>query len=89
LPYEARVLQISLLLSELIVATVAAGPGVEPESPQARIMTVILDQIPTQPITSLKWPLPSYPRLGRITQPFIDNTVDSRDWSRLAFDALA
>jgi hypothetical protein len=59
-------LQISLLLSELIVATVAAGPGVEPESPQARIMAVILDQIPTQPITSLKSPLPSYLRLGRI-----------------------
>lgn len=79
LPDEVYVLQVTLLLRELILAAVSSGPGFEPDSPQSRIISVILDQLPKQPIASLKLPLPSDPRLSRVTQSLIDNPADSRD----------
>lgn len=79
LPDEVYVLQVSLLLRELIVEAVTSGPGIEPDSPQSRIMSVILDQLPRQSIASLKLPLPLDPRLSRVTQALIDNPADPRD----------
>jgi AraC-like DNA-binding protein/mannose-6-phosphate isomerase-like protein (cupin superfamily) len=84
LPDEVYVLQVTLFLRELIVAAVAAGREIEPDSPQSRVIAVILDQIPTQPIASLKLPLPSDPRLSRVTQALIDNPADSRDLDEFA-----
>lgn len=84
LPDEVYVLQVTLLLRELILAAVASGPEIEPDSPQSRITTVILDQIPSQPIASLKLPLPFDPRLSRVTQALIDNPADSRDLDEFA-----
>ena len=65
LPTEVCVLQVTRLLRELIVTAVAAGPNYEPNSPQSRIMSVILDQIRTQPVASLALPMPTDPRLLR------------------------
>ena len=79
LPGEVCVLQVTILLRELIVAAVASGPGFEPDSPQSRIISVILDLIPTQSIAALKLPLPSDPRLRRVTKALIDNPADLRD----------
>lgn len=84
LPDEVYVLQVTLLLRELILAAVASGPEIEPDSPHSRIIAVILDQIPAQPIASLKLPLPSDPRLSRVTQALIDNPADSRDLDEFA-----
>ncbi len=84
LPDGVYVLQVTLLLRELIVAAVAAGPEIEPDSPQSRIIAVILDQIPSQPIDSLKLPLPADPRLSRVTQALIDNPADSRNLDEFA-----
>ena len=79
LPTEVCVLQVTPLLRELIVTAVAAGPSYEPRSPQSRIMSVILDQIGTQPVASLALPMPTDPRLLRVTQSLIANPADSRD----------
>ena len=76
---EVCVLQVTPLLRESIVTAVAAGPSYEPNSPQSRIMSVILDQIGTQPVASLALPMPTDPRLLRVTQPLITNPADSRD----------
>ena len=84
LPDEVYVLQVTLLLRELILAAVASGPEIEPDSPHSRIIAVILDQIPAQPIASLKLPLPSDPRLSRVSQALIDNPADSRDLDEFA-----
>lgn len=84
LPDEVYVLQVTVLLRELILAAVAAGPEFEPESPQSRIIAVILDQLPSQPIDSLKLPIPSDQRLSRVTQALIDNPADSRDLDEFA-----
>lgn len=84
LPDEVCVLQVTSLLRELILAAVATGPVIEPGSPQSRIVSVILDQIPTQPIAYLKLPLPSDARLSRVTQSLIDNPADSRSLEEFA-----
>lgn len=84
-PAEPCVLQVTPLLRELIIAAVSAGNCYESDSPQARMMQVILDQISTQPIASLVLPLPSDQRLLRVTQSLMDDPSDSRsleEWSR-------
>ena len=85
LPTEVCVLQVTRLLRELIVTAVAAGPSYEPNSPQSRIMSVILDQIRTQPVASLALPMPTDPRLFRVAQSLITNPGDTRnlgEWAR-------
>ncbi len=79
LPTAVCVLQITPLLRELVVTAVAAGPSYAPDSPQSRIMSVILDQIRTQPVISLALPMPTDPRLLRVAQSLITNPADSRD----------
>lgn len=89
LPNEVCVLQVTPLLRELIVEAVASGPDYEPDSPQSRLISVILDQIHTQSVTSLKLPLPSDPRLRRVTQSLINNPADPRDLDGFAQDVGA
>jgi AraC-like DNA-binding protein/quercetin dioxygenase-like cupin family protein len=89
LPVDVCVLQVTPLLRELIVEAVASGPRYEPDSPQSRIISVILDQIHTQPVTLLKLPLPSDPRLRRVTQSLLDNPADPRDLNGFARDVGA
>ena len=79
LPTDVCVLQVTPLLRELIVTAVAAGPNYEPDSPQSRIMSVILDQIHTQPVASLALPMPTDPRVLRVAQSLSTNPADSRD----------
>lgn len=78
LPVDVCVLQVTPLLRELIVEAVTAGPGYETDSPQSRIMAVILDQIRSQPVAALALPIPSDPRLRRLVQSLINNPADSR-----------
>ena len=84
LPDEVCVLQVTALLRELILVAVAEGPAIDPDSPQSRILAVILDQIPTQPIAYLKLPLPTDTRLSRVTGSLIDNPADSRSLEEFA-----
>ena len=79
LPAEVCVLQVTPLLRELIVTSVASGPEYAPDSPEERVMSVILDQILTQPVATLALPLPSDPRLRRVADALILNPADSRD----------
>ncbi len=84
LPNQVCVLQVTRLLRELILAAVAAEPDYAPESPTARLMTVILDQIEQQPRAALALPLPTDPRLQRIVDALIDNPADARDLGQWA-----
>ena len=89
LPTEVCVLQVTPLLRELIVTAVADGPSYESNSPQSRIMSVILDQICTQPVASLALPMPTDPRVLRVAQSLISNPADSRDLGEWANEAGA
>lgn len=85
LPLEVCVLNVTPLLRELIVAAVADGPIYENNSPLARIMAVILDQVRAQSVASLALPMPTDTRLLRVTRALIENPGDSRDldqWAR-------
>lgn len=79
LPRKVCVLHVTPLLRELIVAAVTEEPQYLPDSPQARIMGVILDQICTQPIASLSLAMPSDPRLLRVATALLDDPADPRD----------
>lgn len=78
-PNHPCILQVAPLLRELIIAAVAYGPEYEANSPQSRIMSVILDQIGTLPIVSLALPIPKDDRLLKITRALIKNPADQRD----------
>ncbi|MBT6276341.1 MAG: helix-turn-helix transcriptional regulator, partial [Chromatiales bacterium] len=84
LPTEVRVLHVVPLLRELIVTAVASGPSYEPGSPEARVMSVILDQISVQPVVALALPMPSDPRLLRVAHALIQNPADLRDLHKWA-----
>lgn len=79
LPAGVCVLQVTPLLRELIIASVAAGSDYEPNSPQSRLVMVMLDQVATQPVASLALPMPQDPRVLRVAQSLISNPGDSRD----------
>lgn len=86
LPSEVCVLNVTPLLRELIIAAVNNGTCFANDSPEARIMPVILDQIRAQPMASLALPIPADARLRRLTQALIDNPADRRDladWSKV------
>lgn len=77
-PAEVCVLQVAPLLRELVISAVAASPGYEPNSPQERLMAVILDQIRIQPVAALALPMPTDHRLQKIVQSLISNPADQR-----------
>ena len=89
LPEEACILQVTPLLRELIITAVAAGPVYEPDSPQSRLMSVILDQIGILPVVSLALPTPQDSRLIRITRCLIENPADQRDLDKWATEVGA
>jgi AraC-like DNA-binding protein len=89
LPDKVCVLQVTLLLRELLVSAVAAGPDYLADSPQSRIIDVILDQIRTQPIASLALPMPTDQRLLRVANALIENPSDARDLRQWAAEVGA
>ena len=88
-PAEPCVLQVTALLRELIISAVAAGNHYGPDSPQARVEQVILDQISAQPVAALILPLPEDQRLRRVTQALMKDVSDSRSLDQWAREAGA
>lgn len=85
LPTDVCVLRISPLLRELILAAVAEGPYCPADSPQSRLMSVIIDQLCTSSVSTLALPMPTEPRLMRLAEMLIANPADARsleDWAR-------
>ena len=84
-PPAPCVLQVSPLFRELILSMVAQGNDYADDSPQARLMQVILDQVEAQPSPDLALPIPVDRRLTHIVQALIDDPADERglgDWAR-------
>ncbi len=80
---QPRVIMISPLLRELILTAIAIGNEYAENSPESRIMDVILDQITEQSGIALALPLPKDSRLLIITRTLIDNPADTyklEDW---------
>lgn len=84
-PLVPCVLQVTPLLRELIITMVAWGNDYARNSPQSRLMQVILDQISAQPVASLALPMPTDRRLLQIARALIAKPGDARGldaWAR-------
>ena len=85
LPTDVCVLRVSPLLRELILAAVSEGPYCPADSPQSRLMAVIIDQLCTSSVSTLALPMPTEPRLLRLAEMLIANPADARsleEWAR-------
>ncbi len=83
LPIECCVVTVPPLLRELILHAVNLPRLYPLTGPEARIMTVILDQIRSLSVAPLDLPIPKDPRLERIYRAFTVNPADNRtlgDW---------
>jgi AraC-like DNA-binding protein len=78
LPTDVCVLRVSPLLRELILAAVAEGPHCPPNSPQSRLMAVIIDQLRTPMENTLTLPMPTEARLLRLARMLIEDPGDRR-----------
>lgn len=86
-PSTPYVLQVTPLLRELIMAAFALGNDYLPDSPQSRIMQVILDQLIAQPRLELALPLPTDERLLRIIRALMADPADNStldEWANIA-----
>ncbi len=86
-PPEPYVLQITPLMRELIMAAFAVGNDYSADSPQGRIMRVILDQVAAQPTLELALPLPTDSRLLRITNALMADPTNKQtleEWAAIA-----
>ena len=84
LPAEVRVLQVTALLRELILAAVAAPSDYSPEDATGRLMAVLLDQITALPVAPLALPMPRERRLGSIVEGLMADPADRRTLAQWA-----
>ena len=83
LPKQCCVVTVSRLMRELILHATTLPQLYDLSGPDARIMSVILDQIKSLPVTPLDLRIPQDSRLSRIYEALVDNPADNRsleDW---------
>lgn len=78
LPDECCVMRVSTLLKALILEAAAIGNDYRPDTPEARLMLVILDQLKKIERFPLHLPFSAEPRIRRITDSMIANPADNR-----------
>jgi AraC-like DNA-binding protein len=83
---RCAVVAVSPLLGQLLTAAAAFGMAYPPKGPAARLMGVLLEQLPppTQALRALHLPDPQDPRLRRLVAPLHRNPADLRGFDRLA-----
>jgi len=90
LPRQTCAVSISSLLSELIKVSVEIRHPCAPDSREARVLRLILDELEILPTLPLNLPQPQEPRLHRLCAALQDNPGDNStlaDWSaRLGLD---
>lgn len=85
LPRECLVVAISPLLRELILAAIEVKTPYDADSRDARLMTLVLDEVAVLPSLPLRLPYPSDPALVAICRAIGESPGDSitlGDWAR-------
>lgn len=77
LPEQPRAIEVSGLLREAVVRAAQWDLG-QPDERQARVMSVILDEIAFSPADAFRLPMPRDARLRRIAAALVDNPADAR-----------
>jgi AraC-like DNA-binding protein/mannose-6-phosphate isomerase-like protein (cupin superfamily) len=83
LPKQCCVVTVSRLLRELILHATSIPQRYDLNGPDARLMSVILDQIQSLPVTPLELRIPQDSRVSKIYEALVDNPADNRsleDW---------
>ena len=86
LPERCCVVSVTPLLRELILYAMGIPPLYTQNSPDERLMNVILDQIQNMSIAPLELPIPNDPRLKKIYVRLVANPEDKRtidDWGKM------
>jgi AraC-like DNA-binding protein len=78
LPNECCVVSVPPVLRELVLHAVTLPPLYEPNSPDERIMNVILDLVQTLKIAPLDLPIPTDSRLKKISDALTENPGNNR-----------
>ncbi len=84
MPKDCCVLNVSPLLRELIAAAEHIPRQYEPDTPEGRLMTVILDQMKVAEKAPLLLPMPTDNRLKKLTSLLLDNPAENRTMNELA-----
>ncbi len=84
LPIACRVVAVSPLLRELILAAMAMPQADPLDGPQARLMAVILDQIRALPAAPLHLPMPRDRRIKPMAEALRDDPADRRSFAEWA-----
>lgn len=84
LPPDCCVVAIDRLVAELLVAASAFGPDYPCEGPEARLLAVILDRLPSLRVTPLHLPQPRDSRLLQIARLLEINPAEERTIAELA-----
>jgi len=82
LPRDCCVVDVSLLLRELILRTVALGQTEPPSTPSVHLVEVILDEIKEVKALPLHIPMPSDARALKICHGILENPADGRTCSQ-------
>ncbi|MES9850490.1 MAG: helix-turn-helix transcriptional regulator [Candidatus Thiodiazotropha sp. L084R] len=86
LPDQCSVLRVSPLLQALIVEATAIGNDYLPDTAEARLMLVIIDQLKKIEQFHFHLPFSNEPRISKVTDAMLQNPADARtlaEWSRL------
>lgn len=89
LPTQCSVLEVSAFLRELIIRAISHGRDYLPDSPAARLMAVIGDELQALEPSSLYLPLAEDRRVVRVMSKLRDNPADSRGLEAWAADVGA
>lgn len=84
LPDECCVVTVSPLLRELVLAAMSIAADPPPDSPDGRLISVLLDQIEVLPMTSLHLPMIKDKRLRALADELMDdpgNPLTLEEWS--------
>ncbi|MFT6557267.1 AraC family transcriptional regulator [Sneathiella sp.] len=84
MPPDCCVLEVSPLLASLISHAEGFPAKYEPETPESRIMAVILDQMQSAKTAPLLLPLPTDDRLVKLVSILMNDPADTRDLQDLS-----
>lgn len=86
LPSQSGPVEIAPLTRELILEASSFGSHYRPDSAEARLISVLHDQLRAMPVARLTVPLPRDARARRVCEALLDNPADDRSldaWGRL------
>ncbi|UTV30833.1 AraC family transcriptional regulator [Photobacterium atrarenae] len=84
MPDQVCTLSVSPLIREILIALAARPQDYPADSPTARLVQVLLDELPTMPREQFDFPIPQEPRLNQIATALLTDPADRRTMAQWA-----